>query len=278
MVMTRLEMVVHGGFAYVYDNQHLEIAYLNSTTGACAVNQLGTVLKVLAGKITSPSPPATMEYDLKGTVVTFPGMDANGSVIALGVGRPNSPFKPTNPGTESNWRDLKWVPYVRPNYSNSLNENWRTLPLVDGRVVLTDGRITGGAPSDLAATNGMYHFQRTLAGGVSFDQAITDRTLYSVQLAGSQVVINLTKGSTTTQVVIVPPGAGQPIKLVLQGRHDSSPATPTIAHFCAFYELMDPVPPMNERLIPTFISTATGSGSGSGGAPSPGAFCPGDWF
>lgn len=276
---TRVEMVVKGGFAYVYENQQLDIAYLNSTTGPCTVTQVGHRLRVTDGQITSPNPPATKEFDLQGTVVSFPAMKPDGSVTALGVGRPNTPFHPVNPGSEPSWRDLKWVPYVRPNYSGSVNENWRTLPVVDGRMVLTDGKITGGQPGDLGATNGMYRFQRA-SDTLTFDQAITDRTLYSVQLPGSQVVINLTKGGTTTQVVIVPPGAGQPVKLALVGLHDNSPATPSIAHFCAFYELMDPVPPMSQRLIPTFINPTTGlpcTGTTTCG-PDPGAFCPGEWF
>ena len=279
--MTAVEMTVHGGFAYVHDNQQLEIGFFNRTAYACdttvtAPTQVGTLLSVTSGTITSPNPPSTNQFDLQGTVVTFPGMDASGSVTALGVGRPNAPFHPANPGTEANWRDLKWVPFVRPNYTGSINANWRTLPIVDGRVVLTDGKITGLKPSDIGATNGVYRFQRT-SDTLTFDQAVTDRTIYKVQLPGTQVVINLTKGGTTTQVVVVPRGAGQPVSLVLAGKHDSAAATPTITHQCAFYELLDPVPPTNQRFIPTLIDAATGVPCLPGGC-NPGAYCPGEWF
>ena len=279
---TVLEIVAHGGFAYVYEDQHLEIAYLTSTTGPCTVTQLGTTLEVAAGggRITSSNPPADGVFNLQGTVVTFPGMDPSGSVVALGVGRPNAPFHPAHPDVETNWRDLKWVPYVRPNYPGSINTNWRTLPLIDGRLVLTDGKIVGGGPSDQGATSGMYRFRRT-SDTLTFDQAITDRTKYSVRLPGVQVVVNLTKGGTTTAVTIAPSSSGQPVKLELKGKHSSSASSATIAHFCAFYELLDPVPPMGERFIPTFIDPATGLPcvTGTPGCqPSPGAFCPGDWF
>ena len=282
--MTVVEMTVVGGFAYVYENQQVEIGFLNRSAYACdpsvtSTTTVGTILRVTGGTITSSNPPPTKEFDLQGTVVTFPGMDPNGSVTALGVGRPNAPFKPTNPVPEANWRDLKWVPYVRPSYPGSLNVNWRTLPVVDGRVVLTEGTIKGGKPSNIGATNGVYRFQRA-SDSVTFDQAITDRTLYKGQLPGTQVVINLIKGGTTTQVVVVPQTAGQPVSLVLEGKHDSGPATATITHQCGFYELLDPVPPVNQRLIPTLLNAVTGlpcTTTGTGGC-NPGAFCPGEWF
>jgi hypothetical protein len=282
--ITALEMTIKGGFAYVYENEQLEIGFLNRSAYACdstvtATTTVGTVLRVTGGTITSSNPPPTKEFDLQGTVVTFPGMNANGIVTALGVGRPNAPFKPATPSVEANWRDLKWVPYLRPNYPGSINANWRTLSVVDGRVVLTDGTIKGGKPSDIGATNGVYRFRRA-SDSMTFDQAITDRTLYNGRLPGTQIVINLTKGSATTQVVVVPPSAGQPVSLVLEGKHDSGPAMATITHLCGLYELFDPVPPVNQRLIPTLLSSVTGlpcAVTGTGGC-NPGAYCPGEWF
>ena len=53
---TKVEMTVKGGFAYVYDNQQLEIAFLKRTAFKCDPSvtnavRIGTVLTVTSGTI-----------------------------------------------------------------------------------------------------------------------------------------------------------------------------------------------------------------------------------
>ncbi|HWW86430.1 MAG TPA: hypothetical protein VNZ26_22705 [Vicinamibacterales bacterium] len=281
---TTLELTSQGGFAYVSspDSKTVEIAMLKSTTGECTVPQLGAKLRVDDGRIVEPSG-AGATFDPGGAVITFEGTGNNG-VTLVGPGRPDTP-RPDNP-TTSDWHDLKWVPDTRPSYSsNPLNPNWRSM--TDGRIVLTQGTLTAEPPSAPGAVVSTWKFKRT-SDSTSFEQAITDKTHYSVHLSSNQVVINLVgarSSATPSRIVVEPLDKRRTVALTLIGTHD--PNAPQIGvgdplkDFCAFYELLLPVPPMSERLIPFFLGpypqqTAPSTPPpGNGG--SPGAYCPGDW-
>jgi hypothetical protein len=283
---TTLELTSQGGFAYVYspNSKMVEIAMLKSTTGACTVPQLGAKLRVDDGRIVEPSG-AGATFDPGGAVMTFEGL-GNGGVTLVNPGRPDT-LRPTNPTNESDWQDLKWVPSTRPSYPNNpLNPNWRTM--TDGRIVLTQGTLTAGQPSAPGAVLSTWQFKRT-SDSTSFEQAITDKTHYSVHLSRNQVVINLVgarSSATPSRIVVEPLDTRRTVGLTLVGTHD--PNAPQIGvgdplpDFCAFYELLLPVPPMSQRLIPFFRgvsqqnaqSTPPPAGTNGG---SPGAYCPGDW-
>ena len=276
-----LQIIIHGGFAYVptVTEQRVEVAYLKDTNVAgCQVDQLGTELVVDAGTIVEPNPPpGTRTFNLASAVVTFPDLES--ANIPLNAGRGSRPGPPYKPSTPNEWDDLKWVPGISPDFpSSSLNPEWRNL--VDGRVVLKGGRIKGLAPSQSAIRNAVFEFRK---GGVAaYQHAITERTEYSVRVPSDRVVMHLSgAASGVTRIVVTPPAPGQPVVLRLNGQHSAQ--TPAelalgepVTDFCAFYQLLQPVPPEPDWLIPHFMGDAS---IPSGGVqPSPGPFCPGDWF
>jgi hypothetical protein len=293
---TSLELTAHGGFAYVYDPQTkmVEVAFMKSVDeDGCKVDQVGVELKIDEGKILEPlghSP----TFDVSNSVITLEGAD-NSGVTLIGSGRPTAPFHPADVTKDEHWQDVKWVPDTgypatggaRP----ALVSDWRTSK-VNGRMVLTQGIMQAGKPSDGAALLGTWKFHKESdPGGTdskAFEQSISDRVNYRVTLSGKKVVINLSGGSVP-RIVVKPSEKRGTVGVMLIGKHP--PQTPVefkvgdpITHFCAFYTLLQNPPAADQRLIPHFggiPSTSTVAknivGSGGGGSPTPGAFCPGDW-
>ena len=299
----RLELESFGGFAYVHTpSEHkVEIAYLkdalvqepdpatNQPRTVCEVDQLGVDLLVVSGVIESTPAPANRMFDLAGAVVTFPDLEAHATTLVVNRGnRPTAaPFGPANPGNVADWADLKFVPgtiYAQSTTdypASSLNPNWRSL--VDGRVVLTHGEITAINPSDVAVRDSIFEFKSNSGTQAAFKQAMTDRTVFRADVPADRIVIHLT-GATETKVnpiIIRPVTPGRPVKLKLIGRHvhQTPPVLPVnaaVEHYCAFYQLLQPIPQAKDQLIPYLFSGPPAASAG--GQPSPGALCPPDWF
>jgi hypothetical protein len=282
---TRLALESFGGFAYVHSPQdsRLEIAYLrDSNSPGCSVDQLGVELMVISGNIIEPAnPPANRIFDMEGAVVTFPDLEASaGTLVATRGQRPNGP--PGNPNNPADWHDLKWVAGISPDYPNSsLNPNWRDT--VDGRVVLTRGVIRGANPSDVVVKDAVFEFRRPSGTG-TFRQAMTDTTMFEAQVPSDRIVMNLSGAkSGITRIVVTPVASGQPVQLKLMGRHvhgtpGALPLDAPISHFCAFYDLLQPRPAAADQLIPYFSGNPQVGAANRLGQPSPGPYCPGDWF
>jgi hypothetical protein len=101
----------------------------------------------------------------------------------------------------------------------------------------------------------------------------------TTRLPGDRIVINLANARSGITRIEVKPKAGRPVTLMLMGKHDYNAAElihvgDTVTHYCAFYELMSPVPPMSERLLPVYIGDPT---KPLGGQPDPGAYCSGEF-
>jgi hypothetical protein len=275
---TPLIIEISGGFKYVHSpaDHRVEIAFLKSTTGACTVNQLGVELAVKDGDIVVPaSAPADKTFDPGGAVVTFGDNPAEALTATRGP-NPGPPFHPANPDTPAaNWEDLSWIPRVDTYYpGNPLNPNWRQM--VDGRLVLTHGKLVAAKPSDVAAVTGLFQFKRA-SDGTTFQQSVTDNAIYTGQVPGDRVIINLANARSGISRIEIKPSGGLPVKLLLTGIHAGIPMMhpgDTITHYCAFYELRSPVPPMTERLLPVYIGDPA---LPLAGQPSPGAYCPGEF-
>jgi hypothetical protein len=280
---TELRMEVFGGFAYIpsaRDNR-LHIAYLKDTNvPGCEVPQLGTDLRVIDGEIVEPAnAPASKTFSLLGTVVTFPDLEANNLPLTINRGsQPASPSSPPNPNDPAQWEDLKWVPRISDNFpSSSLNPNWPQL--VNGRVVVRGGTMKALHPSDVIAKDSVFNFTSNGSSQTpAFTQAITDRTEYAVQVPNDQVVMHLTGHPTVTRIVVRPRQPGAPVLLRLMGRHKGGalPTGAVLHEHCAFYQLLQPIPDQKDWLIPHHVESVVATGSI--GRPSPGLFCPGDWF
>ena len=284
---TRLEFEAYGGFAYVPSPRDgtMEIAYLkDSTLPGCAVDQIGTDLMVIEGNIVDPKePPANRMFDVGGAVVKFPDLDeSNETLVAKRGPRPVAPFQPGNTSDVTLWEDLQWVPSVSSEYPNSsLHPDWRNM--VDGRVVLNRGRLVAAPPSDIVVQDALFEF-KTPSGSKSFRQAITDTTRYVATVPRDRVVITLNGTNLKySRIEVTPIAQGRPVKLKLIGRHSHGspsdiPLDTPINHFCAFYALLQPVPPVSEQLIPHFFGNPGVAAANRDGQPSPGALCPGDGF
>jgi hypothetical protein len=290
-------LTAHGGFAYVYDPQKkmVEIAFMKSVNqDGCKVDQVGVELKIDEGKILEPlghSP----TFDVSQSVITFEAA-TNSGVTLIGSGRPAAPFHPADVTNDDHWKDVKWVPDT--GYSATTGEarpplvsDWRTSK-VNGRMVLTQGIMQAGKPSDGAALLGTWKFHKESdpsgTDGKAFEQSISDRMHYRVTLSGKKVVINLS-GGPVPKIIVKPSEKRGTVGLMLIAKHP--PQTPVvfnvgdpIRHFCAFYTLLQNPPPAAERLIPYYNgipSTSTVAqnivGAAAGGSPTPGAYCPGDW-
>ena len=277
---TRLEIESFGGFAYVpssVDNQ-LEIGFLRTSSAeGCNVPQLGVDLLVVEGNVTAAPPtPTPNKFDVSNAVITFPALEgASGVLTANRGGRP--PDRPTNPNAPSEWENLRYVPDVNKELTTpgSLNPNWRTM--VDGRLVVKGGTLKGLPPSLAGVRNRVFEF-RNADNSRRFTQAVTDMTHYTVQIPANEVVIRLQAASGTQEIRVAPRNPGRPVKLRLMGRHDESSDIrddQQIHHFCAFYQLLQPIPPQNLWLLPRLVPATA---SGGVGQPSPGRFCPGDIF
>lgn len=279
---TRLELEAYGGFAYVHNpqNNRLEIAFLKDTdVPGCNVDQQGVDLMVTSGNIIEPSPaPDTKMWDVSASVLRFPDLEAGGGALVATRG-PRPTGAPGNPANEADWHDLQWVAGIGQEYQNStLNPDW--LSKVDGRLVLTRGVIRAASPSDVVARDAVFEFRRPSGTG-SYSQSITDTTNFEVQVPSNQVVINLS--GPPGRIVVVPIAPGQPVTLRLMARHapQTSSALPfngPVEHFCAFYQLLQPVPDASQQLIPYFVGNPKVPAAASAGQPSPGPFCPANWF
>lgn len=313
---TKLQIEINGGFAYVAptgtDNR-LEVAYLNdfvqwndaNSNGTmepeeiefddlngngrrdpgepdtCNVNQIGTQLKVTKGTIITHDPstqplPASREFDLDKAVVKFPALES--ANIPLTINAPNWPppaANPLNPDNEAEWADM--VPaLLRTHPGKTIDPNWRMM--VNGRVVLPGGSIKATLPSSPLFKKARFDFHKDHAP--QFKAAMTDKTIYTVDVPSATVEILLGgAASGFTRLVIQP--QGNRVELMLRGMHDMGSAIPgdgaPLKDFCAFYQLIQPKVPGKEFLVPHYIAPPGGSGGG-GGLPTPGFFCPGDWF
>jgi hypothetical protein len=308
-VITKLELESVGGFAYIHapGDQELNVAFLSDPPATaerdkagnlvCDVKQLGVDLIVLSGTITSFSSnpakpiPANRTFDLKGAVVTFPDLAKSTQPLDVIRGdRPPAPgpWGPPDTSNPTHWQDVKFVPGMRyaggrraPDYPlSSLDPNWLTK--VDGRVVLTHGVVRARHPSDVAAKDSVFEFKSKSGTQASYKQAITDATTFAADVPSDQIVINLTGSAFGyTQIILKPAASGRPVRLKIRGRHTHQtpadlPIGSAIRDYCAFYELLQPVPSANDQLIPHLVSApAIAAGSGQ---PSPGPYCGGEWF
>lgn len=293
-----LDMESYGGFAYVHtpSERKLEIAYLRDSGPECAepVDQLGTDLMVVSGRIVEPANWNGRLFEVTGATVTFPQLEAlPNNLVANRGARPAG--APPNPAAATDWEDLKWVAGISSGAqgsdypSRSLDPNWRSR--VDGRVVLTRGRVTAGHPSDFVMQHTVFEFKPPTINGVTppggtpspFSQSITDTTRFTADVPGDNVTIVLSgqRAEMPSRIVVQPTGPNRPVRLKLIGRHvhnmpAAMPVGTPITHFCAFYALMQQVPPPAEQLIPHVAQVTAIAGSGVG-QPSPGSSCPGDW-
>ena len=284
---TELQFELRGGFAYVHtppDNM-VEVAFLKDTNvDGCYVPQPGTSLNVIRGEIESVEPSSlgttTKSFDVKGATITLPTPEATGGPISNKPVHPPAPNHPADTNSEADWADSKWLPYVSPDYpTSSLNPNWKTM--IDGRLVLKGGRFNGASPSKVLARDLMWEW-RNDAVDTPYQQSISDTAVYKAHFKGGTITITVNNAaSTLTKLVVRPLIVGDPVILQLEGKHDMSdpPIQPgeKIKHFCAFYQLMQPIPPLNKQYLPYLIGEigATGPSTGSG---SPGYYCPGDGF
>jgi len=283
---TKLIIEITGGFAYVPDvpKRTLEIAYLNdvemkdtSGTIICAVDEIGTELIVLRGKIVSPSAPPNRTFDLDGTVVTNPALDNTTTPLTYNrpIGHP-SPAKPSTPGQ---WSNLQYVPSLKDFHANTgIRPTWRNE--VNGRVVLKGGNVVATVPTDPSIEKADFEFRQGTTSKGSF--AVTDKIIYTVDVPGTAVELQLTRSLGSTTLKIEPPAPGTPVKLKLHGLHGADAVSSfvqgqEVREFCAFYSLLEPKQPASE-MVKMFYNGPPASSFPSGAQPSPGYFCGGDGF
>jgi hypothetical protein len=287
---TQLEFELRGGFAYVHTppQNTVEVAYLKPTDVAgCKVPQPGTNLNVIRGTIVSVEPAGTpiasRSFDVGGAIIRLANGESTGGPISTKPGHPPAPTQPADTNSEVEWSDTKWLPYVSPDYpTSSLNPDWPNM--VDGRLVLKGGRFTGASPSKVAARDLVWEW-RNPDGDTPYQQSISDTARYKAIIKGDSITLTFTGArSGLTKLVIKPLTAGEPVVLQLEGKHDMTSTTPIdvggkIDHFCAFYQLMQPTPPLNKQYLPYLVGVLGPSGATSGGGSgSPGYYCPGDSF
>ena len=286
----RLEIVIDGGFAYIPEGANtLNIAYLNDWTYTgkddanpetpesqvfCDVKQIGTTLQVQSGEVVVPSPAQTT-FDLDGTAVSFPALrDSTGVLAASRPSRTSSPFKPANPDSNAEWADLRYISSLKDEHGAKLNPKWRFL--VNGFMTLRGGTLTGQKPQRFAGQ--AFDFRR--GGSSQFVQSLTDRTVYSVDVAAEQIEIELESDAGLKKVAVKPSaGPARTVRLMLMGMHTKTasfgPGDELVEH-CTFYQLFDPVPQPTSWLRPHALPQP---GNSRVLIPhSPGFFCPGDWF
>lgn len=313
---TKLRVEISGGFAYVPptgSDNHLEVAYLNNWTfwtdangngtmepneieyddlngngsrdagepDFCTVHQLGTKLKVTKGTIISHDPasqtlPGDYVFDLDKTVVKFTALETANLPLTVGnMDWPPPDTEPSDPNDESKWE--KMVPrLLKKHTGKTIDPNWRTL--VNGRMVLPGGNIKATFPSGPVFKKAKFDFKQNKVS--QFKAAMTDKTIYTVDVPAATVVIELNgPAGQFTRLVVQP--QGNTVELTLTGNHDMGSPIPgdgdPLKDFCTFYQLMQPRPTKAEFFVPHYLAPTAGSGGG-GGLPSPGFFCPGDWF
>ena len=295
-----LEIEFVGGFAFVQSNPRLDVAYLNnvlinlsdtrplesgeSDRVVCSVAQIGAQLEVVRGNIVSAVPSNAPElpskiFDLNGKKnVTFPGLEAGDASLNANHTWPPTPPLPT-PATEANkWLPLHFIPGLTKHHPmTGPHANW--VSKVNGRIRLKGGTVTAGVPSTPQMQESHFDFTN-VSGTQSFTGAMTDRAVYTATVNANNIVIVFTGGGTSpiTRLEIEPLVAGEPVKLRVRGKHDGTgpPANGKLVDFCAFYSLFDHIPAYEEWIEPFLIQpTALVAG---GAQPSPGFYCPMDWF
>lgn len=302
---TRLQIEISGGFAYVSpigSDNHLSIAYLNDWTHSedidsdgdldevCNVQQMGTELKVIRGTIVASEPtslavPASREFDLDRATVRFPAVEAANQALAIvrdpWTGPPKTPADTEQP---AHWKNLKWIPGLKEFHSGkTIHPNWETM--VNGRVEVRGGELIATTPSNPRFKKASLDFRQGTQS--KNNVSATDKTIYTIDiptasLVGGNLEIVLT-GATSgfTKLVIKP--QGNRVELTVTGLHDMTPIPASgapLKDFCTFYQLMQPMPPAKEWLTPYYIAATVAPGQNVpvSGSPSPGFFCPGDWF
>jgi hypothetical protein len=296
---TNLELTAYGGFAYVPSANMLEIAYLKATNnGECQVTPVGTELQVFDGDIVDAQPqaaPGNKKFDVSGAVITFADLDSSNEPLTHQRG-PQVTAPPRQPGITTDpaqWADLKWVSSTKDNFgsTNPLNPQWRDL--VDGRVVLTRGKLVGDHPDNPGAQDAVWDFKKgyhaTAGDPFVVRQALTDRTKFTVAIPKSEIVINLAGTNLRwTRIVVKPRSAGGWVKLKLVGLHTHASKTELQAgepelDYCQFYQLLQPIPGATAQLIPYYLGSGASVAAlppgtpASTAQPSPGLFCSGDW-
>lgn len=308
---TTIDIEISGGFAYITPatssgDNHVEVAYLNSWTykedvdpakpgdeTICDVHQIGTELKLITGTLKSFAPSTypmkpTREIDLDGATVTIPAIedDNQGLVIKRQAGFPPAPKEPADPDSDPEWEDLKWVPSLSEYFAtqtppHTLDPNWRNI--VNGSLRLRGGSLRAGYPTNSRFRRGRLDFKRN---GVSTNNVVaaTDKTVYQIKvpnyrLSNGNLEILFSGSKKNLTRIEIEPVKGV-IALTLTGLHDMSAPIPgpdaELKDFCTFHQLLQPPVRASEFLRPHYKAAA--SGPGSGGSPSPGWFCPGDWF
>lgn len=313
---TQLEITIIGGFAFVptLADRRLEIAYLNDWAlrtdtdkdgimeageppiyvdrnkngvqdsdepDTCNVDQIGTEFKITRGSISVSEPtnltvPAAREFDLDKAIVTFPALEAANLPLTINRGTwPPSPNMPPNPDDEAHWKDM--VPSLKDYHAGStINPNWRNM--VNGRVSLRGGTIKAAVPSSPILKRAHFDFRNP--GGQQFKAATTDKLIYTVDVPAGEVEILLNPPAMGFSRIVIQP-QGNRVELTLRGKHGSSaqPAPGMPLHdFCAFYQLLQPMPPPEQFLLPHYVPAPPLPGNNQAAMPSPGWFCPGDWF
>jgi hypothetical protein len=283
---TRLIVEITGGFAYVPDvpKRTFEIAYLNDVNlkddngkTICEVDEIGTELTVLRGRIVSPStPPADRTFDLDGTVVTIPALD--NTTTPLTYTRPNGHPVPPKPSNNSHWSNLQYMPSLKDFHNGiSIRPTWRNE--VNGRMVLKGGTVVGTVPTDPAIEKADFEFRQGTTSKGNF--AVIDKIIYTVDVPGSAVELLLTHSLSSTTLRIEPPKPGKPVRLKLHGLHGADGVASfvqgqEVRDFCAFYSLVEPKQAESD-MVRLFYNGPSGT-PGAFGQPSPGYFCPGDGF
>ena len=311
---TPLELEIVGGFAIVQADRRLDIAYLNnpeimlsetrllktspkeSDRLVCNVPQVGTQLEVVRGNIISATPPNAPElpskiFNLDQKEVTFQAMETGpgpGGTPPVHTW-PLPPPLPTPPSSASQWQALSNIPGLTKRFPGGLDPNWFTKrnslkhKIVNGRIRLRGGSITGAVPSRPQMQQTLFDLKYKPGTPPPFKAAVTDRAVYSASVVGNTVVILFSNdGSTLRMLEVAPLVAGEPVKLRVRGHHNGMGPAPggKLEDFCAFYALFNDIPDY-ETWLELFLQPGGVVGSGGGGAapqPTPGFYCPMDWF
>jgi hypothetical protein len=291
----RLEIVIDGGFAYIPENPNrLNVAYLDTWkyTGKddadpdtpesavfCDVPQMGTKLEVKEGDgdVVVPGPAQTT-FNVDYQIVSFPALDGSSATLAANhPRRTTSPFKPTNPAAASEWADLRYVSSLKAEHGARLDPWWRFA--VSGFMALKGGTLIGQKPERYGGET--FKFKGGENAPSPFEQALTDQTLYTVDVRAEQIEIELWSFDTDHEerIVVKPHGSSRTVRLHLTGVHKKTgdlAVGQELAEHCTFYQLFDPVPQPKSWLRP-YLQAQPGATRVL--VPhSPGFFCPGDWF
>lgn len=308
-----LTIEVTGGFAYVTPNpgdNHLNIAYLDSWTHeadldpaqpglemACEVRQIGTEMKLIVGDIVDHEPkakplPPTREFDLDKAVVQFPAVEAANLPLSLNRTKfTDPPYEPADTEQPAEWKkNLKWIPSIKEHHAGSaIRPDWQDV--VNGRMQLRGGEMVAMTPTNPKFKKAKLDFKQR--GTSRVKTSATDKSIYTVQipmsgLPGGNLEITLSNAkSGFTKLVIKP--QGNKVELQLTGLHDMGAPDlddgDPLTDFCAFYQLLHPMPDATDFLVPHFVKAPSVSSTApntnaftAGGQPSPGLFCVPDWF